>query len=185
IGYYLIDKGREKLERSTKMHYSFKQRITRFMEGRPVFIYLSSIIILTLAGAACMFLVAFLHGDFDWKMLILVAILSIAGSAQLAISLVNWLATIWVSPKLLPRMDFSKGIPSEYRTLVTVPSMLSSKNEIEELIEALEVRFLANRETNLHYSLLTDFTDANTEFKPTDDILLELVSERIQELNRK
>src|SRR5690606_2648085 len=176
VGYYLIDKGRRKLDQEARMRHSFKQRITRFMDGRPVFIYLFSIIILTLAGAACMLWLADIYGNFNWEILTLVAILSIAGSAQLAISLVNWLATIWVSPSLLPRMDFSKGIPSEYRTLVAVPTMLSSKNEIEELVEALEVRFLANRETNLHYALLTDFTDSDTEFVPSDNTFLELVS---------
>ena len=38
--------------------------------------------------------------------------------------------------------------------------MLTSAQNIEELIEALEVRFLANRDANLHFGLLTDFRDA-------------------------
>ena len=46
----------------------------------------------------------------------------------------------------LPRMDFSGGIPPESRTLVVVPTLLTSAPNIEELIEALEVRFLANRD---------------------------------------
>ena len=78
----------------------------------------------------------------------------------MAVSLVNWLSTIWVQPQLLPRMDFSEGIPSEYRSLVVIPTMLSSEEYIEELIEGLEIRYLANRQANLHYGLLTDFTDA-------------------------
>ncbi len=58
-------------------------------------------------------------------------------------------------------MDFSKGIPPESRTLTIVPTMLSSTQGIETLIEALEVRFLANRDDNLHFGLLTDFQDAS------------------------
>src|ERR1039458_376533 len=34
---------------------------------------------------------------------------------------------------------------------------------VEELIEALEVRFLANRDENLQFGLLTDFSDATEE----------------------
>ena len=60
----------------------------------------------------------------------------------------------------LPRLDFSGGIPPESRTLVVIPTMLTSAPNIEELIEALEVRFLANRDENLHFGLLTDFRDA-------------------------
>jgi cyclic beta-1,2-glucan synthetase len=73
---------------------------------------------------------------------------------------VNWLATLLASPHPLPRMDFSAGIPPQYRTLVVVPTMLTSTRNIESLIEALEVRFLANRDAHLHFALLTDFTDA-------------------------
>jgi len=185
VGYYLIDKGLKQTEKVSKMRYTLKQSLTRFMEGRPVFIYLFSITCLTLLGAAAMFLLAYRYGTFSWELLTLVALLSIAGSVQLAISFVNWLATIWVSPNLLPRMDFSRGIPTEYRTLIAVPTMLSSRNDIEELVEALEVRFLANRETNLHYALLTDYLDSDTEVMPNDKALLEFVSDRIKELNKK
>ena len=185
VGYFLIDKGRKQTEQAAKMRYSLSQRLTRFMEGRPVFIYLFSIFVLTITGAACMFAAAYLYGSFSWQILALVGLLSIAGSAQLAVSFTNWLATIWVSPKPLPRMDFSKGIPSEYRTLIAVPAMLSCNNEIEELVEALEVRFLANREANLHYALLTDFTDAHSETLAIDDSLVDLVSLKINELNQK
>ena len=36
--------------------------------------------------------------------------------------------------------------------------MLTSAPAVEELVEALEVRFLANRDEQLHFGLLTDFT---------------------------
>ena len=88
------------------------------------------------------------------------------GASQLAIGVVNWLATLLAAPHSLPRMDFSKGIPPESRTLVIVPTMLTSAGNIEGLIEALEVRFLANRDNNLHFGLLTDFPDAAQETLP-------------------
>lgn len=185
VGYYLIDNGFDQLKEATQMRFSIKQGLTDFMEKRPTFIYLSSISLLTVSIAFAMFSVAWVHGKFSWEFLILIALLCMAGAAHLAISFTNWLATIWVSPKILPRLDFSKGIPNEYSSLVTVPTMLSSKHEIEENVEALEIRFLANRERNLYFSLLTDFTDADLETMPNDRSLLNLVSERIRQLNEK
>ena len=82
-------------------------------------------------------------------------------------------------------MDLSEGIPPELRTLVVVPTMLSSEANIEELVEALEVRFLANRDDNLHFGLLTDFRDAGKESLPEDEALLQLARRKIEQLNEK
>ena len=48
-------------------------------------------------------------------------------ASQLAVAIVNWLVPMLLAqPRALPRMDFSFGIPSASRTLVVVPTMLSS-----------------------------------------------------------
>src|SRR5690606_22136842 len=85
----------------------------------------------------------------------------------------------------LPRMDFSTGIPAPSRTLVVVPTMLTSPQGIENLVEALEVRFLANRDDNLFFSLLTDFRDAHEATLADDEILLQLAQAKIEALNTK
>ena len=77
-------------------------------------------------------------------------------------------------------MDFSRKIPPEFRTLVVIPVMLNGEEEIEYLVEALEVRFLANRNDNLHFALLTDFIDAIVETLPEDDALVNLAQRRIE-----
>jgi len=63
--------------------------------------------------------------------------------------------------------------------------MLTNTQNVEDLIEALEVRFLANRDANLHFSLLTDFLDADVETTPEDKPLLLLARKRIEDLNKK
>ena len=118
-------------------------------------------------------------------LLLVTGILSLLCSSQLAVGVVNWLATVLVAPRSLPRMDFSKGIPTGSRTLAIVPAMLASSRNIEDLIEALEVRFLANRDENLLFGLLTDFQDATKEILPEDEPLLLLAQQRIEELNKK
>jgi hypothetical protein len=104
---------------------------------------------------------------------------------MIAKALANWLATLLAVPHPLARMDFSKGIPSEFRTLVVVPTMIMSTENVEDLIEALEVRFLANRDDHLHFGLLTDFCDAMEETLPEDEPLLRLARQRIEALNEK
>ncbi|MBW6491711.1 MAG: hypothetical protein K0B15_11025 [Lentimicrobium sp.] len=185
VGYYLIDKGRKTTEQAVGMQYSLRQIINRVAGRMPVFLYISSILFITIAATAVIGYYTYSYGIHSWLLLTLVGLLVASGSAQLAVSLVNWLSTILVKPKLLPRMDFSKGIPPECRTLVVVPTMLSGKEYIEELIEALEIRFLANREENLHFGLLTDFLDADEEHMPGDEELLEITCKRIADLNKK
>ena len=90
-----------------------------------------------------------------------------------------------VVPRPLPRLDYSRGIPQDRRTLVVVPSMLMTAQSIEVLIEALEVRFLANRDHHLHFGLLTDFRDAREETLADDEPLLLLAKARIEALNEK
>ena len=82
-------------------------------------------------------------------------------TSQLAVSLVNWLVTLLGRAAGRCRgMDYSSGIGAESRTLVVVPTMLGSADGVEALVDALEVRFLANRDAHLHFGLLTDFHDA-------------------------
>ena len=82
-------------------------------------------------------------------------------------------------------MDFSDGIPKECRTLVASPTMLVSPRGVSDLIEALEVRYLANHDRHLHFALLTDWRDAPTETAPEDEALLEQARQGVEALNEK
>lgn len=185
IGYYLIDKGVKYTEQASGMHYSLKQKLLRFFRRIPVLLYLGSISLIAVLVGTWMCYHAYLNTAPNWLLLAFVELLALTASTRLAVPLVNWLSTIWVHPKLLPMMDFSQGIPAEFRTLVVVPTMLSNKAYIEELVEGLEIRFLANKEDNLHFGLLTDFKDSDTETEPEDDSLVMLAKLRIEALNVK
>ena len=95
-------------------------------------------------------------------------------------ALVNWLGRLLRAPHPLPRMDFSAGIPPASRALVVIPTLLTGPRNVERLVEALEVRFLANRDANLYFGLLTDFRDAAEETLAEDGPLLALARERIE-----
>jgi hypothetical protein len=111
-------------------------------------LYLGAIALLTLLFSAGLLAMAQAQGIPD-EMQVPIGLLVLLSTSQLALALVNWLATLLVRPHLLPRMDFSAGIPAQSRTLVVVPTMLTDPQNVDDLIEALEVRFLANRDDNL------------------------------------
>ena len=97
--------------------------------------------------------------------------------------MVNLLANAWSFRALLPRLDFSKGIPSDHRTMVVIPTLLTSPQAVTELLEGLEIRYLGNRDPNLLFALLTDFRDAPAATQPDDADLLRLARDGIKSLN--
>ncbi|TSA46648.1 MAG: cyclic beta 1-2 glucan synthetase, partial [Deltaproteobacteria bacterium] len=184
VGFYLIDKGLLQLEQALEVRLSPSEYLQRWSLRFPLFLYIGTITLITaifVGGLLAKADVVVLSG---WA-IAPIGLLSVLSVSQLAVALVNWLATLLATPQPLPRMDFSKGIPPEFRTLAVVPTMLISAQNIEELIEAIEVRFLANRDANLHFGLLTDFRDAEQETLPEDEPLLRLARKKIEELNAK
>ena len=184
VGFYLIDKGSPQLERSAQSRPPISETLRRTARQSPLLLYLGAIALITAILASGLFAQGYASGEPDW-VLVMIGLLAVLSSSQMAVALVNWLATVLVTPHLLPRMDFSRGIPPGSRALVVIPTMLASARSIEDLVEALEVRFLANRDENLYFSLLTDFRDAQQETLPEDAPLLQLAAQRIDELNRK
>ena len=186
VGFYLIDQGRSQLEQCATVRRSALGFIVKASRRSPLALYLGSILLLTMLFAALLTakIIDAPVGVQGWAFG-LVGLLTLLAGSHLAVALVNWLATLLVAPRPLPRMDFSKGIPQELRTLVVIPTMLTSEESIAQLIEALEVRFLANQDEHLHYALLTDFGDAATETVPEDEPLRQAAQQGIEALNAK
>ena len=184
VGFYLIDKGLAQLENMAEVRRSPLATLRKICRRFPLPAYFGAILLLTAGFTGGLAARAYAGGVQDWK-LGLLGMLLLLCTSQLAIALVNWLATLLATPRQLPRMNFAKGIPQELRTLVVIPTMLTSNQGIEDLVKALEVRFLANRLDHLHFSLLTDFRDAKEQTLPEDEPLLQLAKQRIAELNEK
>jgi cellobiose phosphorylase len=184
VGFHLMDKGRPQLARALKVRWPWQTSLERSIHRFPLVFYAGGIGLLTLAatlGFLRQSLALELQG---WKLIFFTAVFLLC-SSQLAVALVNWLSTLLVKPTLLPRMDYSAGIPEDCRTMVVVPTMLSGAAGVDRLIETLEIHHLANRDEHLHFALLTDFRDAPTETVPGDDALLQRARVGIELLNRK
>ena len=184
VGFYLIEEGLPILENIITPHPSLISSITGLITRFPLALYLSTSLLMTVMIASG--LLAHLHDEniVGWRF-ILLSFLSLLAASQLALSLVNWLATLWVKPQRLPRMDFSEGIPERMCTLVVIPTLIAKKQNIDDLLETLEVHFLGNQDEQLHFALLTDFHDAREETIETDAPLLAALEEGITALNQK
>ncbi|WP_235209466.1 GH36-type glycosyl hydrolase domain-containing protein [Methylobacter sp. BBA5.1] len=182
VGYYLIDKGRQELERKVDYHMPRIARAIRSCRPYRLSIYLGSIFLLTALVAANVLLSLEGTGPDNWRFWFF-AVSSLIGGMALSVPLVNQFVTMAVPPRVLPRMNFSEGIPSDHRTMVVVPTLLSKPQDVADLAEALEIRYLGNRDANLFFALLTDFNDAPEQTQPGDEDLLSLARTAIEGLN--
>ena len=98
---------------------------------------------------------------FRWEHWLFWESLALFPASEMALQLVNYIVSLTVSPRLLPKLSFKEGIPNEYQTLVVVPMMLLTQDSVRQELGKLEVRYLANADSNLYFSLLSDFVDAN------------------------
>jgi cyclic beta-1,2-glucan synthetase len=182
VGFYLIDDGVVRTQQAVAATASGARRARLRLRRIPLPVYLIPIAVIV---------VLFTQGLLSAGLPVqgvpigLPVVLALLAFSELAIALVNWTATVLVPPHPLPRMDFSKGIPATARTLVVVPCMLDGEAGVDRLVEALEVRFLANRDRHLHFALLSDFLDADQAGMPGDDALLAHAAGRIEQLNRR
>ncbi|HKO66351.1 MAG TPA: glucoamylase family protein [Burkholderiaceae bacterium] len=191
VGFYLIDEGLPALSRAVGVKRSALYALRMFGRRHPLSIYLGTVVAITVTLTLGLTARVFPHvaspspGDAaSIALLAFVILLLLLATSQLALSFVNWLVTLLIKPRPLPRMDYSEGIAPKARTLVAVPTLLTDITGVEKLIESLEVRFLANRDAHLHFALLTDFPDADQETLPGDQALLQLARDGINALNK-
>ncbi len=184
VGFYLVDKGRTRLGAAVNVRWPLRTMIELGIRRYPLTFYIGGIAGFT-ALATAGFVWQALRSAEPAGMLLFFTLLFSLCVSQLAVSLINGLSALLVKPVRLPRLDTSSGIAPGDRTLVVIPTMLSSAESIDRLIETLEIHYLANRDPSLHFAVLTDFRDAPSENLPEDQDLLQRVREGILRLTGK
>jgi len=185
VAHYLLEDGVTQLEAETNARIPFGTRLIRGLRLRATAVYLSGISGLTLCFTALALALAWDAGVRQEATLAVLGVLALFPLSELAIQIINALVISLLPPETLPKMDFRAGIPPEHATLVVVPMMLSSVEVVRREVEKLEVRFLANQESNLFFSLFSDFTDAALATAPGDGDLLQAAHDGIARLNTR
>ena len=118
-------------------------------------------------------------------LLIVLGVLGLVPAIDLAVAIVNRVITRVFSARRLPSLALRDGVTADLRTIVVVPTLLTSRTALDELLERLEVHFLASPGGELHFALLTDWTDAPAESVDGDEALLTAAVDGIAALNRR
>jgi len=185
VGYFLIDHGLPELQRAAGYRPGLIRRISRFCSHRSFGLYLLIFGGLTALLTIPLFAQIYLRLTTHWGWGVLAAGVILLAVSRSALMLANWIITLLVPPRPLPRMDFSKGVIEDHRTAVVIPTLLYSEPSTRKLIEHLEICYLANRETNLFFGLLLDFPDAAQAERPQEISFLDAAVAGIRLLNRK
>jgi cyclic beta-1,2-glucan synthetase len=184
IGTYLLAEGAPILRQRVDFHPTLAQRLRILLLSHPDEFYLPGIAALTLA--IVWGVVALLTPPSTSLPLVLLAILAVLlPSSQSAVQIMNYIATLLLPAQALPKLELASGIPDDCVTLVAIPTMLVNEKQVRNLVDQLEVRYLGNKDPNLHFVLLSDSPDS--AFQPREDTapLVDLASDLIRGMNEK
>ena len=185
IGYYLIDHGFPLLSSRVGYRPRFIDRIRLGLWNNSDDFYIGGIQIITVVLIGL--IIAPLVPTYPiFGGLTLAFLLLLLPATQGAVDLVNNTVTAIFKAYALPKLDFSKGVPQPFTTLVVVPTLLMKEKQVRELFDELEVRYLANQDRNIHFGLLTDLPDSVTRPRQNDtDPLVDLAVQLTDELNER
>jgi len=182
-GYYLIAKGRLTFENEIGFRVPVRGWLARANAAVGISGYLGIIAVITATILASALYWGAERQD-TWTLLV-VALVALIPASDVAIALVNRGVTNRFGATILPALELHDGVPTELRTMIVIPTLLSSSAALEAQVEHLEVHYLSNPDGDLHFALLSDWVDSSTESAAGDDALLATAAEGIARLNRR
>ncbi|MDH4172660.1 MAG: glycosyl transferase, partial [Betaproteobacteria bacterium] len=181
-GYHLIAGGRRAFEARIGYRAPLRSLPGRLGAGLGIGGYIAAV---ALVAAIVLALPLAALAGLGGAWLGVLAALGLVPALDAAMALVNRAVTRGFGATLLPGLALREGIPAHLRTVVAVPILLTTRDELEEQLERLEIHHLASPERELHFALLSDWKDAATETVAGDDALLEAAAAGIARLNRR
>lgn len=179
IGYYLISDGKEELLTTlgikNKKHISNMNKTKRYI----FLIYFITTVLSLLMGGYIYYAKRDIIASVITLLIIYIPI------SEIIQQLINYILNKRVKPIVIPKMDFSRGIPKECSTFVVIPTIVNSKEKVKELMKKLEVYYLANKSENLYFALLGDCTSSKNEDENFDDEVIKAGLEEVDKLNKK
>lgn len=176
VGYYIIDEGRRELFQ----YLNIRTEEFRLKSMAPYLASVAAFSALFIILTVCLLGKGLSHGN-----IVLLSILLLIPASEIGVSLTNYVFMKLYKPTFLPRLEFAEGIPDQSKTMVIIPALLSSKKIAIELIEKMEVYYLANKDKNLFFGLIGDFKDSENEDNPEDESIVAAAMEGINKLNEK
>lgn len=179
IGYYLIDDGRQEL-----LSNLLNKKIKFTSYEKKSKIYICSICIFSLIFTVILSWFLYYQTK-NMSISVIFGLLCFVPVQTVVVQIIQYLLSKFVCPKMIPKLDFTNGIPKETSTMVIIPTIIKSKDKVEELMKKLEVYYLANKSDNLYFTLLGDCSSSNKEVESFDDIVVKSGINMVNYLNEK
>ena len=170
IGYYLLDNGKEKL-----LSDILNKKVKLIKKSTKSKIYISIIYLVTIA-------LTLLIAKSNW----ILALLCFIPIQNAVTQVIQYILNKTIKPKIIPKLDFKDtGIPKEYTTMCVIPALLKDEKDVKELMEKLEIYYLANKSDNIFFTLLGDCTSEKNETKESDTSIIQTGKQYVKSLNNK
>lgn len=186
VGYYLMDNGIEELKNRIGIKKRGIRNTISFISKHKVSTYIWANILGTILLTLFMLWIIYITDNYakPWKYV--VGGLSILiPCSEIINSILNWSINHLTNPRFVPKMELSSGIPDYAKTIVVIPTILSSEDRVTELIENMEVYYLANKEKNIYFAILGDFKDSYVKNEISDEKINRSTLKKVKALNEK
>ena len=186
IGFWLVDDGLPSFETDLGYRPTLRERRVRLIKAMGLPGYIGGLLLATaLVVGLLLWAMTALAGDLSIGMVVALAVLAGGPASELVLALLNYALSRILPTTARPGLELRNGVPDALRTLVVVPTMITSADGIDELVDTLEVHFLANDDGEVYFAAATDWADAATQHTADDQTLLNLARNRIRALNEK
>lgn len=179
IGYYLIDDGKQEL-----LSNLLNKKIKFASNEKKAKIYISSICIISFIFTFILMVTMYFQNK-NIIISVILGLLILIPIQTIVTQITQYLLSKLVSPKMIPKLDFTNGIPKANATMVIIPTIIKSKDKTEELMKKLEVYYLANKSENLYFTLLGDCSSSDKEVESFDDTVIKAGVNMVNLLNEK
>ncbi len=184
VGYHLVGPGRAGLEADSAFRPGLRLRVQRLLFRAAPALYVSTVALGTTALVVAGLRYAAGHGASAWSLAVVAALLAVPAS-DLVGSVMHLVSARLVRPRRLPRLDFSDGVPASARTMVIIPTMLTSPAGVDALLAHVEVLALGNLDRHIHVAILSDFADTVDDDHTAEAALLEQARAGIRALGAR
>lgn len=181
-GYYLIAEGRSALEREIGFHAPAYLSIRRFNLSLGIGGYVGVILLVALISLGLAFWALNIS---ETGLLVLLAVAAVVPATEVATAFVNRAVTWNFGAAALPGLELKEGVPRSLRTIVVIPTLLTSEHELLEQIEQLEVHHLSGVGGDLTFALLLDGKDADQEIVGGEEALIATGRAEFDRLNEQ
>lgn len=181
VGYYLIDKGRNKL--MNKLGLEEKRH---HFQNQLLAVYLWPIMGITALITLIFMLYAYMSSStYRFAQSLIAGIAIFIPASDIAVTIANWILLHIFPPVFLSRLEYKEGIPSDSSAIIVIPTLLQNMKRVKELIDQLEMHYLSNMEESITFALVGDYKDAMYKDLPEDQSIIDTALKEIEKLNKK